>query len=68
MNTKSKFKERKAQRKKDFQRSYVHGYEDAIKSVTGRRYVGTTGYNKGFKDSRKVSSINQKYNNYKNQK
>lgn len=65
---KNKVNERKAQRKKEFERGYVHGYEDAIKSVTGRRFVGTTGYAKGFKDSRKVSSINQKYNNYKNQK
>ena len=60
------YKERRAQKKKDFKRGYIHGYEDALKSLNGNIFRGTVGYKKGFKDSRNIINVKNKYNNYKN--
>ena len=67
-NEKLSYKERKVQRKKAFEKGYVNGYEDALKSINNNRFVSTKGYGNGYKDSRTVISINKKYNKFRNSK
>ena len=65
---KQSYSEKRLQKKEDFRRGYVHGYEDALKSVKGNLIVSKKGYGNGYKDSRTVISINKRYNKYKKSK
>lgn len=66
--TKKSWKQRKAEKERDYRIAYVNGYEDALKSLSGSTFNSSRGYHGGFKDSRKVIKIKEKYMNYKNHK